>query len=75
MINEFEKKLKISLFANILSSRKPPPRLKVLVTTKELREIGRTDALPTIHLSISEESVEWVTIEKDDMSIEKLVPE
>jgi hypothetical protein len=53
-----------------------PSRIKALVTTAELREIGPADILARIHLTISEQGVEWTSIESDKgLQKRRLVPE
>lgn len=52
-----------------------PSRINVLVTTAELKEAGQKDFLANIHLSITEEAVEWSVIESEGKSQERLIPE
>lgn len=54
---------------------KPAPRLKVLVTSAELRASGASDFITRIHLKINEEGIEWKTVESEDATTDKLVPE
>ena len=49
------------------------PRLDVGVTPEEIRDAG--DAVTRIHLSISEEGLEWTSIETDGRTIDRLVME
>jgi hypothetical protein len=55
--------------------RAAPPRLSVLVTTAELREAGPSELLARLHLSISEEALEWSMSGSQGTSTGKLVPE
>lgn len=54
--------------------RQPPPRLHVAVTTAELKEHPQ-EALTHLNLSISEQGVEWVTIESEGQTTSRLRPE
>jgi hypothetical protein len=63
------------LIAECIMLRQPPPRLKALVTTSELKEAGPPELLAKFHLSVSEEAVEWTTIESDGKTSDRLVPE
>lgn len=58
-----------------VSMREAPPRLVVQVLTSELRDAGPSDLLARLHLSISENAVEWVVTESQGKSRTKLVPE
>jgi hypothetical protein len=72
---ELEKKLKEAARGEFLKLRRPPARLNVLVTTAEIREAGPYENLTHVHLKITEESVEWTTIECDGEEIERLIIE
>lgn len=67
--------LKIGFRQNLLSAMEEPPRLRVLVTTKELQEYKNTDQIIRLRLTISEESVEWTTIDIEGETTERLIPE
>lgn len=58
-----------------LKARKPPPRLMALVTTSELREAGAAENLARLRLKISEQGLEWTTIESEGLTRERLIPE
>ena len=71
----FEEKLKDSLRIEVVKIYKTPPRLKVLVTTGEIREAGPGEVITRLHLKISEEAFEWTTIETDEGKNDRLVIE
>ncbi|MBI4517002.1 MAG: hypothetical protein HY699_14430 [Deltaproteobacteria bacterium] len=58
-----------------LKLRTPPPRLTVLVTSAEIREAGTTENLTRLRLKVSEQGVEWTTIESEGVRHDRLVPE
>lgn len=58
-----------------LKLRTPPPRLTVLVTSAEIREAGTTENLTRLRLKVSEQGVEWATIESEGVQRDRLVPE
>jgi hypothetical protein len=58
-----------------LKLRTPPPRLTVLVTSAEIREAGTTENLTRLRLKVSEQGVEWTTIELEGIRRDRLVPE
>ncbi len=72
---ELEKKLKEATRLEFLKLRKPPLGLHVLVTTAEIREAGPNEILTRFQLKITEEAVEWTTIESDGRKQDRLVPE
>jgi len=74
-VEQIEINLQKQAFSKFLGLRDIPPRLKVLVTKKDLRELGSTEVLTHVHLSISEEAFEWTAFDKDGKSIDRLVPE
>ena len=58
-----------------LKLRTPPPRLTVLVTSAEIREAGTAENLTRLRLKVSEQGVEWTTIELEGVQHDRLVPE
>ena len=72
---EFGSQLKLAARRAFVAERTPPPRLSVLVTTGELREAGGSEVLTHLNLRISEEGLEWTTIESEDGGHDRLVPE
>jgi hypothetical protein len=65
--------LRESFVAELVRLRQPPPRLKVAVTSSELREAG--PALLNLELQVSEEAMEWTLVQDGDRSTARLVPE
>jgi hypothetical protein len=63
------------LIAECIILRHPPPRLKALVTTSELKEAGPPELLAKFHLSVSEDAFEWTVVESDGKTSDRLVPE
>ena len=53
----------------------PVPRLHVAVTTRELREAGPPELLARLHLTVSEEAMEWSVSESDGKTTSRLVTE
>jgi hypothetical protein len=51
------------------------PRLHVSVTTGELREAGPAELLARLHLTVSEEAMEWSVSESDGKTTSRLVVE
>jgi hypothetical protein len=58
-----------------LKARTPPPRLIALVTSAEIREAGTSENVTRLSLKLSEQGLEWTTIETDGVSRDRLVPE
>lgn len=58
-----------------LNLRKPPPRLSVRATTPEVREGGGPEVITKIHMTLSEDSFEWTTVESEGRQADRLVPE
>lgn len=67
--------LKETARVEFLKVRTPPPRLTVLVTSAELREAGTAENVTRLRLKISEQGVEWATIESNGVQHDRLVPE
>lgn len=74
-VRDFEAELKAAARLALIKVRTPPPRLHVLVTTAELREAGPSEIITRLKLKISEEAVEWTTVESDGREQDRLVPE
>jgi hypothetical protein len=55
--------------------RGAPPRLDVAVTSSEIREAGNSGNVTRLRLKISEQGVEWTTVESGGVQQDRLVPE
>jgi len=51
------------------------PRLLVQITNTALRDAGPAELMTRLHLSVSEDAVEWTTIESQGQTVERLLPE
>ena len=58
-----------------LQLRTPPPRLDVIVSSAEIREGASNDNVTRIRLKITEQGVEWTSIETNGEMQDRLVPE
>lgn len=58
-----------------LKVRPPPPRLLALVTSAEIREAGTSESITRLSVKLTEQGVEWTTIESNGVSHDRLVPE
>jgi hypothetical protein len=74
-MESLEAELKISLRAEFVKLRKPPPRLVATVTTAEIREAGPSESIVRFHLKITEQAFEWTMVESEGRSEDRLVPE
>lgn len=74
-IDKFADEFKKELYFKFLELRKEPPRLLVLVTSSELREIGNKDNLANLQLTITEEAIEWTVIRSDGKEQKRLTQE
>lgn len=74
-VKKLEEELKKEVLVEFFKLCKPPPRLHVLVTTKEIREAGPSEAITRLQLRSTEEAFEWTTIESDGIEKDRLVPE
>jgi len=72
---DIEEKLKKSMRNEFLKIRKIPKRLKVLITTSEIREAGPSENITHLHLKINEEAFEWTTIDSDGEKKDRLIIE
>jgi len=75
LVSRFGKDLREAARIEFLKERAGPPRLHVLVTSKEIREAGPSEAIVHIDLKISEDGMEWTSIESDQGSEDRLIPE
>lgn len=67
--------LKEATRAAFLEIPRSPPRVRVLVTSSQIRESSTAENLTKIRLKISEHGVEWATVGSGGERQEKLVPE
>ncbi|HYD52984.1 MAG TPA: hypothetical protein VEA99_10165 [Gemmatimonadaceae bacterium] len=58
-----------------LQLRPQPPRLDVIVTSAEIREGATADNLARIRLKVTEQGVEWASIQSNGSQRDILVPE
>lgn len=74
-IETLEAELKSAIKLEFLKLRKPPPRLNVLATTQEIREAGPAEIVTRIRLKLTEQAVEWTSVESEGQKQDRLVPE
>ncbi len=72
---EIAAELKESVRREFLKLRTAPPRLTVLVTSAEIREAGTAENTTRLTLKVSEQGVEWTSVEADGVRLDRLVPE
>lgn len=72
---QFNTELKDAARLAFLQMRVTPPRLFVLVTNTEIREAGPSENLTKLHLKITEQGLEWTTVENEGLVRNRLVPE
>lgn len=60
---------------NLISKRKAPARIKIMPITSAMQNSQSLDTLTKLKLSLTEECIEWTSIEDDDKSDSILVPE
>lgn len=72
---DFARALREAARMDFLKARAPPPRLMALVTTSEVREAGTPEHLTRLRIKVSEQAVEWTTVESEGRRQERLVPE
>jgi len=66
-----QRQLLCSIRRDLLSFMETPPRLMVVATTKDLAEIKETGLVVRLHLTASEEGLEWTIVgTKDRLVIE-----
>jgi hypothetical protein len=58
-----------------LKLRPPPPRLRVAVTSAQIRELGTDNNVTRLRLKITEQGMEWTSVESADGRSERLIPE
>jgi hypothetical protein len=75
IISGFKTKLESLSRKQFLSIKTFPPRLQVLVTSSDIREVGSKENLTIFRLKISEEAYEWTSIETEDGTKRQLVIE
>lgn len=71
----FAAELREATRLEFLKLRTTPPRLTVLVTSAEIREAGTAENLTRLRLKVSEQGLEWTTIESEGATRDRLVPE
>ena len=72
---KFSAELNEAVRLEFLKLRNPPPRLLALVTSAEIRAADAPDSVTRLRVKLSEQGVEWTTIESDGVSHQRLVPE
>ena len=74
-IETLETELRNAVKLEFLKLRQPPPRLNVLATTQEIREAGPSEIVTRIKLKLTEQAVEWTSVESEGQKLDRLVPE
>jgi hypothetical protein len=71
----FESELRAAALALFPDKSPTPSRLLVQVTNTALRDAGPAELMTRLRLSISEDAVEWTTVESQGQTVERLLPE
>jgi hypothetical protein len=71
----FAAELNETVRLEFLKLRTPPPRLLALVTSAEIRAVDAPESVTRLRVTLTEQGVEWTTIESDGVSRDRLVPE
>lgn len=71
----FARDLRTAARLEFLKARSAPPRLAALFTSAEVREAGGPEQIARLRLKISEQGLEWATLDSDGSPRERLVPE
>lgn len=71
----FEGDLRAAALAPLPDKPAGPSRLLVQVTNTALRDAGPSELMTRLHLSVSEDAVEWTTVESQGQTVERLLPE
>ncbi len=75
-VQTLQKNIKSKLYLALLNLERSPERIKIIPLTSMIKEIGNTDNVVTLKLSLTEDSVEWSVIDRGNNKTEKiLVPE
>lgn len=74
-LERFSEGLRNTARREILKVHTRPPRLNVLVTTREIKEVGDTALTGRLKVKVHEDSLEWSIIERDNETHERLIPE
>lgn len=74
-LDAFAEEMREAAYGRFASLRDMPPRLRVLVTKKELIEVKNPELLSRLRLTISEEGQEWSIVAGDGQPRERLIPE
>jgi hypothetical protein len=72
---DIEENLKNTVRNEFLKIRKIPKRLKVLISTSEIKEAGPSENITHLHLKLNEEAFEWTTIDSDGEKKDRLIIE
>jgi hypothetical protein len=67
--------LKEAVRQEFLKLRTSPPRLSVLVTSAEIQAAGSAESMTRLRLKVSEQDLEWTTIESEGVRRDRLIPE
>ena len=74
-VREFRADLTPAIRHEMLSKRTQPPRLDVLAAAADLATAGERGLLLRLHLSVTEDAVEWTVGSDEDETQSRLLPE
>jgi len=75
ILPKISQEFKQELAQRIMIARASATRIEVLVNTASIREVSDPDRLIRLRLSLREDAMEWATIETDQGTKQRLVPE
>lgn len=71
----FAQELRQKLYSEFSKYLRDQPRLEVTANTAEIKNVGSKDILAYVRFTVTEDSLEWTTIDDGDVSVRRLIPE
>lgn len=74
-LDEFAQELRQLLYSEFSKYLRDQPRLDITANTAEIKNAGSKDILAYVRFTVTEDSLEWTTVDEGDVAVRRLIPE
>ncbi|MBC2727159.1 hypothetical protein [Desulfosporosinus sp.] len=74
-LDEFAHELRQQLYSEFSKYLRDQPRLDITANTSDIKNAGSKDILAYVRFTVTEDSLEWTTVDEGDVAVRRLIPE
>lgn len=74
-LDEFAHELRQQLYSEFSKYLRDQPRLDITANTVDIKNVGSKDILAYVRFTVTEDSLEWTTVDEGNVAVRRLIPE